>query len=186
MRAIWITPCAALLALGASCGDEPDSTEVTDASALTADADPNAPDADPSAPDADPNAPDADPSAPDAAGSGGDPDAAGGGGGGEIACGDTTCTGGQICCVTTGGPGGFTSECTAADACKGNPVTCDGPEDCGDGVCCGSFGDGGGGAACESADTCMTVICHDDGDCLGEGETCCSFLGSSVCSTFCF
>jgi len=125
----------------------------------------------------------------DAADAGTRPDGAtddGGAGGGahEITCGDLTCTAPDVCCVSTGGPGGASSTCTAADGCAGAVAACDGPEDCPDtGACCGSFR----GSACGAADSCLRVVCHVDADCTGEGETCChSSLGVSICSTFCF
>lgn len=162
-----------LFAFVASCGDDGtggDDDVAYDASASAADADPNAP-------DADPNAPDADPSAPDAASSGG---------GDGVACGDVTCTDPEVCCVT-GGMGGGSAACTAADACMGVPITCDGPEDCDGGdVCCGNFGGGGGSADCAPADGCTAVVCHETADCPNPGDTCCDLgFGSSICSSFC-
>ncbi len=116
MRSISVPALMSILLLLPSCGDnaagggdDDDGPAPADAASSTVDADPAAPDADPAAPDAAPGAPDASPTAPDA----------GSGGGDGVACGDETCTGAQICCVT-GGPGASRT-CTAADDCGGSP-----------------------------------------------------------------
>jgi hypothetical protein len=77
-----------------------------------------------------------------------------------VVCGSTTCPSPQICCVGAGG-----STCTAANACSGTPVRCDGPEDCSSGTCCGSLT---AGSSCVTGTTCANgqyALCHVDGDC---------------------
>ncbi len=110
-----------------------------------------------------------------------------------VACGAEVCTDPQICCVSFGGgPGGggmSSMMCTAPADCMGVAASCDGPEDCAAGeACCGMRGMGGGGGGstgCVADAMCrFGRICHADTDCTGR-DTCCEFMGASVCSPFC-
>jgi hypothetical protein len=150
-----------LVVASPACGDDGGATTAVDAAAAI-DADPNAPDAAPGAADAAPNAPDASPS-------------------NSIACGETTCVGGDVCCNEQG-MGGLSQTCTAANMCMGAPSTCDGPEDCNGAACCASQA----GAQCQSGGMCQLALCHDATDCTGMGQMCCPGLGGvNVCSPFC-
>jgi hypothetical protein len=107
-----------------------------------------------------------------------------------VTCGADTCLDPEICCVNFMG-GAATMECGAPADCMGVAASCDGPEDCtGSEVCCatrGMGGPGGGGGTTECvADTMCRFgrLCHADSEC-GMGDTCCSFMGASVCSPFC-
>lgn len=136
--------------------------------------------------DADPNAPDGSGNAGDDAGSsnsdaavGGDVDAGSTAG---IDCGMEVCDeGSQECCITGIGGGG-SATCVASGTCEGTPSTCDGPEDCGGDICCGTFG----GATCSS--TCegqAAELCHSESDCTTVGEMCCDFGPLSICAANC-
>jgi hypothetical protein len=74
------------------------------------------------------------------------------------------CMAGEVCCTADDA-----SVCQAADAiCDGQLFVCDGAEDCGDQLCCGT--DNG---STECADSCTGYhICNGDDDC-NEGESCC-------------
>jgi len=178
---------ALAIVLATGCGDSVNPGGDIDAS-QTIDADIN------SQVDGSSNSIDAAPGSADAANN---PSVDGGSAGG-ITCGDMTCTGGQICCVTQtggggGGGGGVSQTCTASDACKGNPITCDGAEDCsGTDLCCASFSGGGGGGGSGSAEcgdpnggSCQVVLCNDPTDCP-DGSMCCPspIGGGNVCSSF--
>lgn len=95
-----------------------------------------------------------------------------------VTCGTMTCGTGQVCCVTLGG-----STCVATGTCTGQPIACDGPEDCttaGE-VCCAGLG----GVACAAQATCTSQVCRVDGDC-DSGDECCGVLtGPRVCRNFC-
>lgn len=75
------------------------------------------------------------------------------------------CMAGDVCCTGLDD----VAMCQAADAqCDGVLVACDGAEDCGDQLCCGT--DNGG---TECADSCTGYhICNGDNDC-NDGESCC-------------
>jgi hypothetical protein len=105
---------------------------------------------------------------PDGGGSADDPDAAPGTG--TIECGDDTCDAEtQECCVGEGGA----ASCVEVDACETPSFTCDGPEDCGDQVCCADDSGGEGGTACMDQGSCGgSVVCQDADDCE-DGEECC-------------
>lgn len=94
----------------------------------------------------------------------------GGGGGGTFDCGAETCDlESQECCG-----GGADATCVDTGTCEGPAFSCDGPEDCGDGVCCAVMNGGTGGTACGEAGDCGgSVICAGDGDCP-DGEECCA------------
>src|SRR5262245_10509989 len=76
------------------------------------------------------------------------------------------CAAGEVCCEDSQSG---ESSCIGADAqCMGIALVCDGPEDCGGQLCCGT-NDGGS----ECADSCEGYhLCHDEGDC-NDGESCC-------------
>ena len=107
-----------------------------------------------------------------------------------VACGGEVCVDPQICCVSFGGgPGGggmSSMACSAPADCMGVAASCDGPEDCASGeACCGMRGGGGGSTGCVPDAMCrFGRICHVDSDCTGR-DTCCAFMGASVCSPFC-
>ena len=107
-----------------------------------------------------------------------------------VTCGTDVCTAPEICCVTfSGGPGGggmSTMTCGAPADCMGLAASCDGPEDCSAGeACCGMRSTGGGSTGCVPDAMCrFGRLCHADSDCTGR-DTCCSFMGASVCSPFC-
>jgi hypothetical protein len=125
----------------------------------------------------------------DASNGGGDPDGGGGGdidaapGTGTIECGDDTCdTETEECCVGEGG-----EMCVALDSCETPAFTCDGPEDCGDQICCAAEGGGEGGTSCMDQGSCGgSVVCQDVDDCP-DGEECCdpSDQGMSPVTGFC-
>ncbi len=105
-----------------------------------------------------------------------------------VDCGGDTCLDPEICCVTFMG-GAAAMACSAPEDCMGVAASCDGPEDCtGSEVCCASRGGPGGGGGttmCVAPMACrFGRLCHEDADC-GMGDTCCSFMGASVCSPFC-
>lgn len=107
-----------------------------------------------------------------------------------VMCGGAVCGAAEVCCITRGAGGMMISQaCTAPAACTGIPASCDGPEDCATGeACCGSGGIGGmGSAMCTPEAMCGFIrLCHVTADCPNAGDTCCSFMGASVCSPRCF
>ena len=135
-------------------------------------------DADINAPDANPNGGDAG-AAPDASVSAADAGATAG-----IECGMETCNvSTQECCITGGPGGGGSTACVAEGTCEGTPAACDGPEDCGGDICCGTFG----GTTCET--TCegqgSAELCHSASDCSASGDMCCDFGPLSLCAASC-
>ena len=104
-----------------------------------------------------------------------------------VSCGGDTCFDPQICCVNFMG-GAATMACSAPADCMGVAASCDGPEDCSGGAfCCASRGGpGGGGGTTMCVETACRFgrLCHEDSEC-GMGDSCCSFMGASVCSPFC-
>jgi hypothetical protein len=78
-----------------------------------------------------------------------------------VPCGLTSCTGAFVCCY-----GPSPTRCMLPSDCSGlggNPVACDGPEDCASHqVCCAEARDGGGFALqCETQIDCKgPVACH--------------------------
>ena len=89
-----------------------------------------------------------------------------------VTCGTVSCdTTVQMCCIDTGVTP-FTATCTALTAsCSDLELDCDGAEDCGGEICCGSDG---GGSYCDTV--CATgdrPMCHFPTDCAS-GETCTS------------
>lgn len=163
-----------MLAGGAGCSSDEEIPGAMDAAGGAADAPVNLADADPTAPDADPTTPDADPTAPDA-----DPILPDGSVG--VTCGTETCTGTEVCCSTFA-MGSTSQTCTEPGDCQGSASSCDGPEDCGmDDICCGGFT---GGAACQPASqACQFELCHTAGDCSDAAHICCTFQGTSFCTT---
>jgi len=104
-----------------------------------------------------------------------------------VTCGTDVCMAPAICCVSFGGGGGSaTRACTAPADCMGLAASCDGPEDCAAGeACCGMRSTGGASTGCVPDAMCrFGRLCHADSDCSGR-DTCCAFMGSSVCSPFC-
>ena len=162
--------CCFVFATG--CGDDDDAA--ADAAASVIDADPSAPDAD--------TTPDADPSAPDATVT---PDApilpdAGEGVVGEVACGETTCTSPQVCCVDIGAG---SAACGGAGSCGDDAtVSCDGYEDCptpGELCCTGDYQNPS--TSCTVEASCTAVICRGVDEC-GGSDVCCDLgVGISVC-----
>ncbi len=150
--------------LGSHATDDASVPGTADAPATTADAPPGTPDAMVTTPDA-PVV-----TTPDASEVG-------------VACGNMTCTGGDVCCVPRGGGGN--PQCQ--QQCDGgtNTFACDGPEDCsGTQVCCMSQS----GSSC--SDSCgfgQAQACHQQSDCSGI-DTCCPVQGTavSICQTVCF
>jgi hypothetical protein len=114
-------------------------------------------------------------------GSGGGADAATGTG--TIECGDDTCDAEtEECCVGEGG-----QTCVPLDSCETQTFTCDGPEDCGEQVCCAAQGGGEGGTGCADPGTCGgSVICRSTEDCP-DGQECCNVQqqGMSPIEGFC-
>jgi hypothetical protein len=90
------------------------------------------------------------------------------------ACGTTTCTGTQECCLAGGGTG----TCVAQGTCAGVAFVCDGPEDCGSQVCCYGGQGGTGGSECKPASQCQINACHADTDCGGSTPKCCAIMSS--------
>jgi len=103
-----------------------------------------------------------------------------------VACGNATCGGQQVCCVTFGGGGGQQLNC--ADSCNGGALSyaCDGPEDCGNQDCC--LDSGGGGSQCKgSCGFGSQLTCRSDGDCPNQQSCCPANVGNiSVCRAICF
>ncbi len=116
---------------------------------------------------------DGDGGAGDDGGGGAGDDGGGAADGGETAgtfdCGEETCSLPiEECCIGEGGP-----ECVESGSCAGPAFTCDGPDDCGDEVCCAGMNGGTGGTACGEANECGgSVICDGSADCP-DGEECC-------------
>jgi len=102
-----------------------------------------------------------------------------------VSCGADTCFDPEICCVNFMG-GAATMACSATEDCMGVAASCDGPEDCSGGeFCCASRGGPGGGTTMCVATACrFGRLCHEDSEC-GMGDTCCAFMGATVCSPFC-
>jgi hypothetical protein len=177
MRTSWLI----LLAIGAcsfdrsGLGSQPAVT--VDASQEPADA-PSHPPGTPDAP-TQPGTPDAKITVIDAMPPG-PPDAAVG-----VGCGNQTCTGGNVCCVSIGGGGGMQLECK--DNCGGNQATfaCDGPEDCPGEECCFARS----GSTCDtSCGFGAQVACRSAQDCPGAGDKCCptQYPNVSLCAPVCF
>jgi len=97
-----------------------------------------------------------------------------------VPCGSATCLGSTVCCISWSG-----QQCTTPEACQGNIVACDGPEDCPNQapVCCGQISTGRLASQCTASNTCTgmgtTVICHSDGDCPS-GQTCVGLFGTDL------
>src|SRR5262245_10979167 len=87
-----------------------------------------------------------------------------------VACGMTTCTSTQECCLANG-----QRTCVAQGDCQGVAFACDGPEDCQTGeVCCASNTGGTPGSECRDAgDMCRAIACHADPDCPMATPKCC-------------
>lgn len=90
-----------------------------------------------------------------------------------LACGAPGCdVGTEVCCIPTGMTD--TRTC-AAGSCAANHYTraCDGPEDCGTGVCCG--GDNLWTAGCVPSTGCAPLeqYCHSAADCGVAAPYCC-------------
>lgn len=84
------------------------------------------------------------------------PDAVSPAGVARVVCGAATCTNGDVCCLASDGSGA----CTAAAACTGTPLPCDGSEDCAPGlVCCGQGSLGG------TSGNVLDVACRTRVDC---------------------
>jgi hypothetical protein len=94
-----------------------------------------------------------------------------------VACGDTSCKGGQDCCINNNG-----QKCTSTNSCSGgqHPTlwACDGPEDCPGttpgtkGECCANAS----GSACDPSCTLVSnsaPMCHVAADCPTGYTTCC-------------
>ncbi len=119
---------------------------------------------------------------PDGGGSADDPDAAQGAGTIECGDGDPCDAETEECCLGEGG-----ATCVEIGACETPAFTCDGPEDCGDQVCCADDSGGEGGTACMDQGSCGgSVVCQDEGDCE-DGEECCdpSDQGVTPVTGFC-
>jgi hypothetical protein len=91
-----------------------------------------------------------------------------------VNCGGVSCSPSTVCCNDFTIP---LLTCLPAGACTlasgRNPVTCDGPEDCGaNGACCT---DGIGGATCATSRSCDAddKICHTNIDCPVSEPFCC-------------
>jgi hypothetical protein len=130
-------------------------------------------DAPPGTPDAKPGIPDATPPGP--------PDASPNAG---ITCGNMTCSGQNVCCVSfQNGGGQMGYECK--DKCDGNQGTfaCDGPEDCPGQHCCV----GRTSSAC--ADDCGfdSTACRTPSDCGGNDDCCkTQYPNLNLCGFVCF
>jgi hypothetical protein len=103
-----------------------------------------------------------------------------------VACGTSTCSGGDQCCFQSGTATGCAASCSDG----GIPAGCDGPEDCSGGtpICCGSLdapltGSPSGQTACAASCTGVAIamigvggsitskICHNAADCVGYSGT---------------
>lgn len=95
-------------------------------------------------------------------------------GGGTVTCGpNLACTGGDQCCIPLSGsdPPSCAADCPSGTS----PASCDGPEDCGGGPCCGNVAHG---YKCAVGDACSpgeSQRCHNQLDCNG---------GACVSATF--
>lgn len=115
----------------------------------------------------------------DAPATGGDAAADAAGATGTVACGlinPMTCTAPAQACCDLPAPSNDLCYQTVGGICEGGqPVRCDGPEDCAGAVCCYV----GGSSSCTSATACAAAsgraMCHDGPatGCAG-GEACCS------------
>jgi hypothetical protein len=86
----------------------------------------------------------------------------------QVACGQASCDvkAGQACCFST------SFSCTAAAACAGQALPCDGPEDCAGGQCCLDFNNRFFCATdCDPAIG-QVRICHSLRDCTGDANIC--------------
>ncbi len=102
------------------------------------------------------------------------PDAGSASSAGLVACGAAECelAQDQACCL---GVASGDVECSAmACAAGSSTLSCDGPEDCNGGACCGNLTQG---YACTADSSCSAglQLCHSDADCPGAQPTCCSF-----------
>lgn len=106
---------------------------------------------------------------------------------GAVQCGDDVCVlGDRLCCHGVSPAGEATLACVSRRAeCAGQPVRCDGPEDCDAGeVCCVHLrADEGPRASCVPADACPgggsdRVLCHSECDCVEVGGFCGTCAGS--------
>jgi hypothetical protein len=106
---------------------------------------------------------------------------------GGTSCGAMTCSGTQVCCLSSPSTG----SCFPASGCDGgaSPFACDGPEDCAGGQCCvevvTSSGGGENGksycsASCPGGSyvlnpgggaTEKSIMCHSDSECSGYSGT---------------
>jgi hypothetical protein len=99
---------------------------------------------------------------------------------GQVSCGDSTCSSGQKCCVTSSGPDncrGSGADCTCADPnCTVTTMNCDGPEDCPNAECCAIFSVAEQrymSSECQSSCNGQTEreMCHPGGSCP-QGQSC--------------
>jgi hypothetical protein len=101
-----------------------------------------------------------------------------------VACGTTTCSATQECCLTNG-----QRTCVDQGNCQGAAFECDGPEDCQMGeICCASNTGGTPGTTCQDAtDMCRAIACHNDPDCPMTDPKCCQLgmTGLNVCLPQC-
>jgi hypothetical protein len=125
-----------------------------------------------------------------------------------IACGSSTCSGGDVCCATPK-EGGVDFACAKACADGGVTIACDGPAGCSSSAkyCCGTLDVGAGspplcplnaaGAACKaSCDTSFPMSCPGKGqvrlckkrsDCADDtsNPNCCTVSTGGTTATFC-
>lgn len=87
-----------------------------------------------------------------------------------VECGDTACAlPGEVCCRTPAGAARCAADCGAGETA----FTCDGPEDCEDGICCRDVLSGVGGAVCAAAcEGAFVPACHV-GEMCDDGSMCC-------------
>jgi photosystem II stability/assembly factor-like uncharacterized protein len=91
------------------------------------------------------------------------------GGGATVACGGNACaTPTTSCCVTTPASMSCGATCSSPIA----TARCDGPEDCGGNVCCGSTGDTVFSSSCEPSCS-QRTFCHTNQDCPSGEPYCC-------------
>jgi hypothetical protein len=102
-----------------------------------------------------------------------------GGGTVGVPCGSASCTGGDVCCVGSGGS--RTCVGSGSGMCMGASFACDGASDCSNGdVCCFTGGTGGGfGTQCEAGSACRFQACNGSAECMTGSATMCCPLGSS-------